>query len=253
MLNFIISLSFIFSLGLLAQNKQDSKQAYKAHTHKDMPYRLMSPQKIEAGKLYPVIVSLHGAGGKGSDNRRQLKPWNSQLAEAEVRQDYPAYVLAPQSTGLWGKDHLTLIKEVINNLSSVDKKRIYILGHSMGGHGTFILIQADPTYFAAAAPSAATGLKSTEPFIKPELIKDIPIWAFHGDRDRVCPYDRIVKIMDEMKALKGNFKLTSWKGGNHGVSDRFIHGHESGRTEISGPRCDPEANFMKWLFKQKKN
>jgi predicted peptidase len=208
---------------------------------------------MESKKKYPVILSLHGAGGKGNDNKRQLKPWNQQLAEDKVREDYPAYVLAPQSPGLWNTEMLTLIKEVIAEIPNADLNRIYILGHSMGGHGTFIYIQADPTYFAAAAPSAGTGLKSTADFIKPELIKDIPIWTSHGDQDRVCPYDRIVKMLEEMKRLNGNFKLTTWQGGNHGVSDRFIHGHSSGVTLMSGSRCDQESQFMTWLFNQKKN
>ena len=213
----------------------------------------MSPVNMKDDKKYPLILSLHGAGGKGSDNKKQLKSWNAQLADSQIRKKFPAYVLAPQSKGQWNLDTLTLIKDVIKNIPNVDMNRIYILGHSMGGHGTFIYIQADPNYFAAAAPSAGTGLKSTASFIKPEIIKDIPMWASHGDKDKVCPYDRIVDLMNKMKAINGNFKLTSWTGGNHGVSDRFIPGHESGKTELSSSRCDPESDFLTWLFKQKKN
>ena len=251
----IISLLFIFSSFQIHSQAKDRswQKLYVAKNYKSMPYRLMTPLNMDSSKKYPVILSLHGAGGKGSDNKRQLKPWNQQLADAKIRQDYPAYVLAPQSPGLWDTDMLSLIKEVIAALPNADMKRIYILGHSMGGHGTFIYIQADPNYFAAAAPSAGTGLKSTADFIDPKVIKDIPIWTSHGDQDRVCPYDRIVKIMEEMKKLNGNFKLTSWQGGNHGVSDRFIPGHKSGVTTMSGSRCDPESHFMKWLFNQKKN
>lgn len=249
----ITLLFFVSTLTLGAQNKFTPwKELYKPHTHGNMHYRLMSPVSIDSDKKYPVILSLHGAGGKGTDNKRQLKAWNQQLAEEQIRKDFPAYVLAPQSPGLWDIQMLDLIKEVIAALPNADLDRIYILGHSMGGHGTFIYIQADPTYFAAAAPSAGTGLKSTANFIKAKIIKDIPVWASHGDQDRVCPYDRIVKLLEEMKQLNGNFKLTSWKGGNHGVSDRFIHGHSSGVTELSGPRCDPESQFMTWLFNQKK-
>ena len=115
MFKLILSLLFILSsLHLSAQkNKSNWQQLYKAHTHKSMPYRLMSPDKISNGEKYPVIVSLHGAGGKGTDNRRQLKPWNTQLAETQIRQKFPAYVLAPQSPGLWSTDTLVLIKEVI--------------------------------------------------------------------------------------------------------------------------------------------
>ena len=253
MIKFLISFLFVLGSVQAQKFKPGWQNLYKANTYKSMPYKLMSPVDMKDDKKYPLILSLHGAGGKGSDNKKQLKSWNAQLADSQIRKKFPAYVLAPQSKGQWNLDTLTLIKDVIKNIPNVDMNRIYILGHSMGGHGTFIYIQADPNYFAAAAPSAGTGLKSTASFIKPEIIKDIPMWASHGDKDKVCPYDRIVDLMNKMKAINGNFKLTSWIGGNHGVSDRFIPGHESGKTELSSSRCDPESDFLTWLFKQKKN
>ncbi len=121
----------------------------------------------------------------------------------------------------------------------------------MGGHGSFILIQLDTNYFAAAAPSAGTGLKSSESFIDAEMIKDIPIWAFHGDKDKVCPYVNDLKLLEQMKELEGNMKLTTWKGDGHNVSDLFIGGGSNGTTDLASKRCDPEEDLMKWLFKHK--
>jgi predicted peptidase len=219
---------------------------------KKMPYRLMKPLGFDKSKSYPVIVSLHGGGGRGDDNRKQLKDWNKQLADKKARTDHPCYVLAPQSKGLWNKTHLENIQSIIKALPSVDSGRIYILGHSMGGHGTYILIQLAPNYFAAAAPSAGSGLRRTEKFIDASVIKNIPIWAFHGDKDGVCPFEKDQKVFDELKKLGGNMKLTKWKGDNHGVSGKFIPGAENGETQMTGNRCDPEPVFLKWLFKQKR-
>jgi predicted peptidase len=227
-------------------------ELHKPHTHKEMPYRLMTPLNFDKSKKYPVIISLHGAGGKGNDNKKQLKNWNAQLAEDQVRKDYPCYVLAPQAKGLWDKSHFDKIKEIIKELPAVDMGRIYILGHSMGGHGTFIMIQLEPSYFAAAAPSAGAGLKSTKPFIDASKIKDIPIWTFHGDNDKVCPYAKVRTVFEEVKKLGGNMKLTSWKGGSHGVSGKFIPGDKNSSTETSSDNCDKETDFLKWLFKQKR-
>ncbi|MGB2822378.1 MAG: dienelactone hydrolase family protein [Phycisphaerae bacterium] len=226
---------------------------YEPSTHNKMPYRLMKPISFDQSKRCPVIVSLHGAGGRGADNRKQLRDWNKLLADKKRRTDYPCYVLAPQSRSLWNKTHLKNIKGIIKALPSVDMDRIYILGHSMGGHGTYILIQVDPGYFAAAAPSAGSGLRRTEEFIDASVIKDIPIGAFHGDKDRVCPFERDQKVFDEMKKLGGNMKLTRWKGDGHGVSSKLITGGGNGTTEVSSKRCDPEPVFLKWLFKQKRS
>ena len=213
----------------------------------------MKPYGFTAEKKYPLIVSLHGAGGKGTDNKRQLKDWNRQLAETQRRKNFPCYVVAPQADKLWDVNDLRRTKGLIKTLPAVDMNRIYILGHSMGGHGTYIFIQLDPDYFAAAAPSAGSGLRRTEDFIDPEKIKDIPIWAFHGDKDGVCPIARDQKVFNEMKRLSGNMKFTIWKGDNHGVSGKFIVGADNGTTLLSSNRCDKEPEFMKWLFARSRN
>src|SRR5271170_2446384 len=36
-------------------------------------YRLLKPETIEPGKKYPVVLFLHGAGERGTDNANQLK------------------------------------------------------------------------------------------------------------------------------------------------------------------------------------
>ena len=126
------------------EDPEDWVRLYEPHAGDEMPYRLMSPYGFDASKLYPVIVSLHGGGGRGTDNRKQLRVWNKLLAEEPTRSAYPSYVLAPQTTRLWDAAHLEKIKTVVAALPSADRDRIYILGHSMGGHGTYILIQLDP-------------------------------------------------------------------------------------------------------------
>lgn len=226
-------------------------ELHEAHIYKDMPYRIMKPINYEPNKSYPVIVSLHGGGGRGTDNRKQFRNWNQILAKEQNRKDYPCYVLAPQSNELWNGQHLANIKAIIKNVPSVDMSRIYILGHSMGGHGTYILTQIDPNYFAAAAPSAGSGLPDTEEFIDVSKIKDIPIWVFHGDNDKVCPIEKDLKVFAEMKKIGGNMKFTTWAGDGHGVAAKMITGSDNGSTQLSSDRCDTELVFLKWLFKQK--
>ena len=232
---------------------QQWQKLYEPLENSQLPCRLMKPIEMVAGKKYPVILSLHGAGGKGSDNRKQLKPWNRQLAEKSLRTKFPCYVVAPQAPGLWNSQHLKQVQAVIEGLPAADMERIYILGHSMGGHGTYIFIQLVPGYFAAAAPSAGSGLKRTEDFIDPAKIKDIPIWAFHGDRDGVCPIARDRAVFAALKRLGGNMKFTTWAGDKHAVSEKFIPGSQNGSTQFSSERCDKEADFMTWLFKQKRS
>ena len=232
---------------------QQWRELYEPRMFDGMPVRVMKPIDFDPSERYPVIVSLHGAGGKGTDNRKQLKDWNRQLAESQRRKDFPCYVVAPQAAELWDADDLKNTKALIKQLPSVDMNRIYLMGHSMGGHGTYIFIQLDPDYFAAAAPSAGSGLKRTEDFIDPMKIKNVPIWAFHGDKDGVCPIEKDQKVFDEMNGLGGNMKLTIWKGDNHGVSGKMIVGADNGVTHLSSQRCDKEPDFMTWLFSQSRD
>lgn len=249
-----VAISFAASATLAsAQVQEDSGEAawiddYEPHPDEEMPYRLMQPIAVQDGKLYPVIVSLHGGAGRGTDNRRQLRVWTRLLADEETRKQYPSYVLAPQSTRLWDAAHLEKIKAIVAALPSADLDRVYVLGHSMGGHGSFVLMQLDPGYFAAAAPSAGTGRGQDEEFIDASLIKDVPIWAFHGDGDTVAPYERAEKLFATMTRLGGNFKLTTWVGDAHSVGEKLVSGGDNGSTKCASDRCDAEPGMLKWLF-----
>ena len=228
---------------------------FEAHQIGDLPYRLSRPIHFDKTKKYPVILSLHGAGGRGTDNRKQIvdSKWLGYLCGDKIRTDYPCYILSPQSTGLWDEKQLLALKSVIKDLPSVDLNRIYVLGHSMGGHGTYRFIQFDPNYFAAAAPSAGSGLPETEDFIDVNKIKNIPIWAFHGDADTKCPYEKDLKVFEAMKKVGGNMKFTTWKGDGHSVALKLVTGSENGTTEMSSLQCDHETDFLRWLLNKVRN
>ncbi|MCF8379225.1 MAG: dienelactone hydrolase family protein [Bacteroidales bacterium] len=251
---------FLLAFFLIGQliNAQDVENwvvdLHEAHVYNDMPYRLLKPINIDSNISYPIIVSLHGAGGTGTDNIRQLRKWNQYLAEENIRNEYPCYVLAPQTTKQWDTIALQNIKDIIAKLPSVDMKRIYILGHSMGGHGTYIFTQLDPDYFAAAAPSAGSGLATTEDFVDVSIIKDIPFWIFHGDMDPRCPYEKDQKIFSDTQKIGGNMKFTTWAGDKHGgpVALKMVTGSDNGSTQYASEKCDPEPVFLKWLFSQTK-
>ena len=107
----------LFVSGLMAiastdlANAEDSwRDLYRPQVRDGMPCRVMTPLSFAPNTNYPVIVSLHGAGGKGTDNKKQLKDWNRQLAEKQIRMDFPCYVVAPQADQLWNSEHLRKIQ-----------------------------------------------------------------------------------------------------------------------------------------------
>lgn len=48
-------------------------------------YRMLQPASLEPGKKYPLVVFLHGAGERGSDNQAQLLYLPELMAQPEQR------------------------------------------------------------------------------------------------------------------------------------------------------------------------
>ncbi|MDF1816980.1 MAG: prolyl oligopeptidase family serine peptidase, partial [Verrucomicrobiales bacterium] len=211
---------------------EELAELYEARDFRGMPFRFFEPE-IKEGEKYPLVLSLHGAGGKGRDNRKNLKPWNGTLAEPELQKKYPCFIVAPQSAGPWrvaGKDPdltaelvatfppvwkqvmekragfvaksddgvLGIVFDLLDQIAEtypVDVDRVYVLGHSMGGFGTFESIARQPNRFAAAIPSAG-GLV---PWHDPETFKHVPVWAFHGEQDSTVIPELTGVVFEQMK------------------------------------------------------
>ena len=140
----------------------------------NLPYRLFVPANYDRLKKYPLIVFLHGSGGLGNDNLKQLQLGNLYLidrfTQSESQSRYPAFVVAPQSIGegwVAANDRITpsrqlrLAVELIDDLRrtySIDSGRLYVAGQSLGGFGTFAIISAYPQCLRPAFLSVAAAM-----------------------------------------------------------------------------------------------
>lgn len=235
----------------------DPKEVYEAKVFTGaegfkLPYRIMPPAKIEPGKKYPLVLFLHGAGERGTDNAIQLVHGMTEFASDENRQKYPAFVVAPQCPQElqwvavnWSTDAHTMPEkptaalaaslDLVTSLEKefpIDSDRLYITGLSMGGYGTWDAIQRHPKRFAAAAPICGGGDPA---FAK--AIKDVPLWAFHGDKDDVVKPGRSTQMIDALKAVGAKPQYTLYPG----------VGHNSWSPTFANPE------YYKWLFAQKKS
>lgn len=108
---------------------------------------------------------------------------------AEQRTDFPCVVLAPQcpqEEDLPDKTELlaALLEDVFRKYR-IDQDKVYLTGVSLGGRGTWQLAEQHPEYFAAIAPLAAA--KPTIPSTWNQLMLFMPIWVFHGEKDKIAP------------------------------------------------------------------
>ena len=282
--------------GKTAATAEKGIEVFEAREFQGMPYRLMKPIDFDATKTYPLILSLHGAGGKGSDNVRNMHmAWLAILAREEFRRKHPCFVLAPQSAIGWSSADEKLpelTEETINSYPEpwqrfirrwmpsadsrlakayaggdltktfdlvaliekefpIDRSRIYVMGHSMGGVGSWNALYAKPEMFAAAIPVAG-GLP---PWKQPNRFAEIPIWAFHGSADPTVPVEFTGSLFDAMKQHGGNMKYTELKGLDHNCTLAAFNyrGDDAAKgwiTRFSSDRCDGESDVWEWLFRQ---
>jgi len=182
----------------------------------DSSFVMYTQTKVVDGKKAPLIIFLHGGGG----SRRKIKDflWNNQ-AKAVNQKDYPFNVLIPHSKGQWKPKDLDLLLEHVVKEYNIDKKRIYLTGHSMGGAGTWRWASTRPKTFAAIAPLAGGGRNREEGIVDLPLegLKNTPIWTFQGDKDTVTPAEYTQEIVEKLKKMGSPIILTIMEGKGHGI------------------------------------
>ena len=222
---------------------------YKDATGATLLYRLLKPGPTAAEQKAPLVVFLHGAGERGSDNKAQLTHGREMMLIAAKK--YGAFVLVPQCPGGekwvdvdWGKSEhkmpekpaqpMRLLVELIAKLQAqypIDTDRLYVMGLSMGGYGTWDTIQRYPVMFAAAVPICGGGDET-----QAQRIAKVPVWAFHGGKDTAMPVSRSRNMINAIKAAGGEPKYTEYP--------------EVGHFAWVPAFKDPE--MLKWLFAQKR-
>ncbi|MFM7108024.1 MAG: dienelactone hydrolase family protein [Planctomycetaceae bacterium] len=215
-------------------------------------WRLLRPARVEPGVRYPVVLFLHGAGERGSDNRAQLKYLPAWLAEPALRERHPCLLVAPQCRVdhtwvevAWDDPRSTPqaaapttdLAAAIAALDAViaaepaDPDRVLLTGLSMGGYGTWDLAARMPERFAAIAPICGGGDEATAPrFAK------LPTWAFHGADDRVVPPGRSRSMIEALRAAGGTPRYSELEG----------VGHDSWTPAYRDPAV------LDWLFAQRR-
>jgi predicted peptidase len=241
-------------------SQAESLYSYKTLSSEEgtLPYRILMPKDYDPQKEYPLILFLHGSGERGSDNEKQLTHGGSYFASDSIRDNYPAIVVFPQCKAgeSWNNSRYTisdqvrdfvfpidieynlhqdllvkLLKQLTDSLA-VDRARVYAGGLSMGGMGTFELVQRNPDTFAAAFAICGGA--------HPEIasrISGTPWWLFHGEDDDVVPARWSEKIYEALLKEGAEVHLTLYPGVKH----------ESWNNAFAEP------GLMDWLLSKKLN
>lgn len=161
-------------------------------------------------KRWPLLLFLHGSGERGSDIKKVKVHGPPKLIEQG--KDFPFIVVSPQCPDgrWWDVDVLSALLDSVSKTHRVDKDRIYCTGLSMGGFGTWSLAQAFPDRFAAIAPICGGGDPK-----QVASLGQLPIWVFHGGKDPVVSVERANDMVNALKAIGSNVKLTVYPEAGH--------------------------------------
>jgi predicted peptidase len=238
-----------------------------------LPYRLFSPAAVAPDAIAPVILFLHGAGERGTNNTSQVSSHVQGLIDATASGAFSAFLLAPQcpTNDQWtnvpfGQGSYTnptlnspaisnslrlaleLVDQFIASNSNVDPSRIYITGLSMGGYGTFDAIARRPGLFAAAIPMSGGGNVSFA-----NSYKNTPLWAFHGAVDTVVPASGSRNTIAAIENAGGTReRYTELAGQNHVIwGPIYNNGTYQYDTNYTGTYgADGNGSIYPWLFAQ---
>lgn len=217
-----------------------------------LPYRVYVPFNYSPEKSYPIYVNLHGAGHRGVSNESHMLFVMPLLKNQEIGLD-EMIMIFPQCPSEqkwvdtdWKKgsystetvpesDELAALITVIGQIRqkySVDEKRIYACGLSMGGYGTWDLMMRHSDLFAGGIAMCGGGDPT-----QARTLSKLAIWAVHGAKDPTVPVSGSRDMAAAMEAVGAkNFRYTELPNNEHDVWNYTYNNFE----------------MFEWLFSQKK-
>ncbi len=211
-------------------------------------YYLLLPPDYDAQKSYPAMLYLHGAGERGFATQEPLQNMFYSLYGNEMKETFQnTIVVVPQcsTTGWWSLNTdingvhrgelgtaMRLFEQMCTDYS-VDRKRLYVMGLSMGGYGTWEVLTHFPDTFAAGIPICGWSSPSYAP-----ILADIPIWVYHGEQDTTVSSEDSKEMVAAIRAVGGNkihFTL-------HPTASHNVWQHAAKDTAL-----------FDWLFSQRKD
>jgi poly(3-hydroxybutyrate) depolymerase len=218
---------------------------------KEMEYALFVPSSYDKAKKAPLVVALHGLGSNPQQVIRY--PGLTDLAEKfgyvvvapmgyNARGWYGGRVLLkgkpddPANISELSEKDVMNVLDIVRKDYAIDPDRVYLMGHSMGGGGTWHLGIKYPDLWAALAPIAPA------PVVLPmeaTKIKHVPVILIQGAKDALVKVEWVRPWAEQMKRLGMTYEYIEEPNGDHlsvafqnmpKVFD-FFEKHKRGKTD----------------------
>ena len=203
--------------GINAVNANDARFSRESFTlgQVTLPYRKAEICHSDAEKP-ALVLYLHGGSSRGSDNEAQLKENAvNVIYQYLLDRDITATFIVPQcpTGGGWTSQNRKVVNELLKsyvNEGTVDADRVYVMGGSMGGTGTWCQLSYFPNFYAAAMPVAGnpTGMNATN-------VATTPVLTVMGTADSMMSIPDVETFMADVIAAGGSVQLDTEEGWSH--------------------------------------
>jgi hypothetical protein len=202
-------------------------------------YALVPPLGPDNGKPKALFFSLHGADVIATNmaNSYYPKTWG--------------YIVCPTNGGPygfdwedWGRLDALQVLKIAKSTLNIDPSRIYLTGHSMGGHGTWVIGSQYPDQFAAIGPSSGwinwwsyvfhhdsaesamseilrRSMNPVNPYKLDRNFKQFGVYILHGSEDDNVPVTEALSMVDTLSKFDKDFVFHEQMGVGHwwGLND----------------------------------
>lgn len=191
-------------------------------------YAVLRPSPYDPDKQYGLVLTLHGAGVEALSQVSAYSP-----------KDF-AWIVGPTNRRPfgynwedWGRIDATEALEHAADLFNIDRERVYVTGHSMGGHGTWQLGVLFPGKFAVIAPSAgwisyytySGAKKPTGPIGRARASSDTlayasnlakrAVYVLHGENDNNVPVSEAETMFNALQGTVEELDMHIEPGAGH--------------------------------------
>lgn len=219
-----------------------------------LPYRFHRPENFEEGKEYPLVLFLHGAGERGDDNEAQLRIGIGTALSDTESPLHNAYIICPQcplekqwvatpwNLGTYRTDevpetvYLKSAYKLLQNTAEscpVNRKKIFVMGISMGGYGTWDCLVRHTETFAGGFACCGAGDTS-----KAEKLRGLTLFAYHGSLDGTVPPSGSREMAEAVRAAGGSITFREYPDLYHNSWDKAYSEFDDIITLLSAEKKD---------------
>jgi predicted peptidase len=210
-------------------SRQVAGSFHSSTTRTTIGYYVYLPDayRLHPHSPFPLLVFLHGSGerGNGTSELSKVLKWGPPRLIRDGR-DFPMIIVTPQlplSKKEWPVGLLGEVIETTRAAFAIDSTRTYLTGLSTGADGAWAYAIARPAEIAAIVSIAGAGDPA-----KVCGMRDVPVWAFHGQQDKDDPLDEEQRMVTALNACspppRRPARLTVYPRAGHEVWSRTYDG-----------------------------